>query len=145
MAIGGGGMADAKIKVDGNLISVEDRYGGAKYYETDGERIYTYESENGEWKRKDTGKSEIPIGTGDGASISISELLDKKNYERVEGKMFEYRARESELGGLRDVKFSRVDGKYRITGTIENGYYDISISFTFERIGMTRVTPPWAE
>lgn len=144
-AVSGAGMGDATVKIDGNNVAVSDRYGSTKYYELDGEKIYTYVQSGEEWERVDTGEKDIPIGTGGGRSISITELLDKKNYERAEGELFEYHARESELGGLKNVKFKRANGKYHISGVIEDGYYDISVTLIFDRIGMTGVTPPWEE
>lgn len=144
-AVSGYGMGNAYVKLDGDFVEVSVGNGSSSYYELDGDKIYTYTDRNGEWERVDTGLSEIPIGTGGGASISLDKLLDRKNYERVEGSMFEYRAKDEYLGGLRNVSFKRVDGKYQLVGTIENGYFDISLAFIFDRIGMTGVTPPWKE
>ena len=144
-AVSGAGMGDATVKIDKNNVAVSDKYGSTQYYELDGDKIYTYVKNGEEWERVDTGEKNIPIGAGGDKSISIAELLDKKNYERAEGELFEYHARENELGGLKKVKFKRVDGKYRISGVIEDGFYDISITLIFDRIGMTGVTPPWEE
>ena len=134
------GSGEATLKIDGNLMSITQGHSGStEYYEIDGDSIYTYElSSNGEWKRVFVSSASESV-TGN----AFINILKGKNYERKEGSFSSYRIKDDvDIGSFKKVEFQRTGGKPVLTiSDYDHTYYTL----IFNRIGITRVTPPWKE
>ena len=133
---------EASLKVRGKYICYEREGEAPEYYELDGNIIYTYEkTENGEWKK-------VPVMGGSFAGGFYNDsLLNKDNYEKVDGASRVYRVKDAYKGTADEINFSRSGGKYQIQSidwiSVGNVKYATYTTITFEKIGGVRVTPPW--
>ena len=135
VAQGMGGYETQKIRIDGNLIQVGD----ARYYEIDGDTVYEYVK---------TGKNTwIRIPTDDYQAEDLelgNQLMDRKSYKRVKGKLFTWRLKNSvaeTVDGLSSINLKRDAGKIAIVGY--SGGAQVTMCFT--RFGRTHIDPPWEE
>lgn len=135
VAQGIGGYETKKIRIDGNLIQVGD----ARYYEVDGDTVYEYVR---------TGKNTwIRIPTDDYQAEDLelgNQLMDRKSYKRVKGKLFTWRLKNSvaeTVDGLSSINLKRDAGKIAIVGY--SGGAQVTMRFT--RFGRTHIDPPWEE
>ncbi|MBQ8432760.1 MAG: hypothetical protein IJX28_07730 [Clostridia bacterium] len=162
LLLGGGGSirilvdrpfahGEATVMVDGNLIAIRPRTGfeETQYYEIADGKLYTYERTlKGEWKRVDTGQAVTSILDEDESAfpIAFEALLQGKNYNRIPDGKFAYHLKDSvDKGDLKSVRFLRIDGKPAIEIVAPYGDFSTRYTFIFERVGMTRITPPWEE
>ena len=129
MIIPGGITSETtSIYVDGNIIKYNDQY-----YEIDGDDVYTYrKNSNGEWKRE---KSDDFV-----SSKYAEELLKRRNYRRVKGRLFAWEIKdEVDLGDIWSAGIESYDGKMSIVI-----YYALEKAYIqFTNFGKTKLTPPW--
>ena len=113
--------------------------GDARYYEVDGDTVYEYvRTGKNTWLRIPTDDYQTEeLGLG-------NQLLDKKSYKRVKGKLFTWRLKNSvaeTVDGLSSVNLKRDAGKIAIVGY--SGGAQVTLRFT--RFGRTHIDPPWEE
>lgn len=124
---------ESVVKVDGNLISIDDN----KYYEIGGNTVYEhYQAFNGTWITNNIVGEAFELG-GDSAT---QNLFNYKSYEKKPGKIFAWQIKQGvDVGDFRNVELTRKGGKTVIIAYVEM----TKITITLDRIGRTKVDTPW--
>ena len=124
---------ESVVKVDGNIFSVETNFGEPKYYEIENGKTYCYEKNFlGNWQRSE-------VFTDADERRITERLLDPSSYERVPGRLAAWQLRDGvDVGYYSNVELRRKGGKITISVSVGLS----SVTFTFDRIGITDVDLP---
>jgi len=142
-------VSDKEIFIDDNWMQVGETdylfHDDVTYYEfKDGKTYRYYKDMYGEWQKETCELSSIK----DINDIFDSELLDRKNYKRVKGKLFVWQLKDGSskiISGhsVSNIRLRRYEGSIAIVGDTYSGGQKCELVVRFHGFGFTDVTLPW--
>ena len=128
------------LRIDGDWIWYAGRY----YRVEDGKLCCYYQNDRGYWQR------ELSQEIGGSGKNDVTGLgwLDKKNWERVPGKLFVWELTGDTpnlFDGIIDAKLKRDGLKIAIVGEMIQGGQTYQVAIRFTKFGITNIKFPWKE
>lgn len=122
------------MKLDKDVIYYDNTY----YLIEDG-KVFEYNYWGNSWVKRLSSDFDDAIAD----SEETLKLLDSRNYERVEGKLFEWKLKEGiEIDGLRSVYLKYDNGRIVFVCYVNS---ISSFRMEFHHVGTTDVDRPWEE
>lgn len=136
-----------EMLLDGNLLAIAESYYtdpySYVYIEMNGDEIMVHDFVLGDWDHMDYEEYLSRNGESAASDGYFQKLFDRRNYERVRGKLFAWKIKDDvDMGYMRDVQFRRKAGKFTFSwkDAVENEYMIV-----FESFGRAKVERIWEE
>lgn len=136
-----------EMLLDGNLLAIAESYYtdpySYVYIEMSDDEIMVHDFVLGDWDHIDYETYLLMNGESDTSNDAFIKLFDRRNYERVNGKLFTWKIRDDvDTGYMHDVQFRRKAGKFTISwkDQVESEYMIV-----FESFGRAKIERIWEE
>jgi hypothetical protein len=136
-----------EMLLDGNLIAIAESYYtdpySYVYIEMNGDEIMVHDFVLGDWDHMDYEEYLLRNGESAASDGYFQKLFDRRNYERVRGKLFTWKIKDDvDMGYMRDVQFRRKAGKFTFSwkDAVESEYMIV-----FESFGRAKIERIWEE
>lgn len=136
-----------EMLLDGNLLAIAESYYtdpySYVYIEMKDDEIMVHDFALGDWDHIDYETYLLMNGESDSSNDAFIKLFDRRNYERVKGKLFTWKIRDDvDTGYMLDVQFRRKAGKFTISwkDQVESEYMIV-----FESFGRAKIERIWEE
>ena len=136
-----------EMLLDGNLLAIAESYYtdpySYVYIEMSDDEIMVHDFVLGDWDHIDYETYLLMNGESDTSNDAFIKLFDRRNYERVKGKLFTWKIRDDvDTGYMHDVQFRRKAGKFTISwkDQVASEYMIV-----FESFGRAKIERIWEE